>query len=119
MSTPVIRAGNCSEPLLAGCKIVQKEFIEHLNSETVARLPLLPRQQLTKALRPLSETGKKPLPVSHIVSFSFFPPTLRNLILKSTPTKRSRKKVKLKKAGIWLISNLYNNNNNVRIQMPL
>jgi len=25
------------------------------------------------------------LPVSHIVNFSFFPPTVRNLILKSTP----------------------------------
>jgi hypothetical protein len=36
MSTPVVRAGNCPEPLLAGWKIVREKTVEQLNSETVA-----------------------------------------------------------------------------------
>lgn len=113
MSTPVVRAGNCPEPLLTGCKIVQKKIIEHSNSETVAPAA----KAATNSVRAIIRNRKKrTLPVSHIVSFSFFPPTLRNLILKSTPTKRS-KKVKFRKVRIWLINNLYNNN--VRIQVPL
>jgi len=40
------------------------------------------------------------LPVSHIVNFSFFPPTVRNLILKSTPGNKCETEVSRHAVGL-------------------
>ena len=80
MSTPVIRAGNCSEPFLAGCKIVQKEFIEHLNSETVA--------PTNKSVKVIIRNRKKNLTSVPYCQFQFLPTHTEKFDFKIHPYKK-------------------------------
>jgi hypothetical protein len=63
--------------------IVHKNQQYHKKETTLHHMTYITRKHVNFSIT----NGKRNLPVSHIVSFSFFPPTVRNLILKSTPGK--------------------------------
>lgn len=82
MSTPVVRAGNCPEPLLAGCKIAGEKIVGHLNSERVDHAA---QTATNKVLGPLSETGEKNLTSVPYCQFQFLPTHTKKFDFKIHP----------------------------------